>query len=90
MQVDHEPDARRFVARVEEGPATLEYTLPRDGVIDLHHTHVPRGARGAGVGATLARSALEHAREAGLRVIASCPFVHGWLGDHPEYAELMA
>lgn len=90
MQIDHEPDAHRFVARVEGGAATLEYAASGDGVIDLHHTYVPREARGQGVADALARFALEHARERGLRVMASCPFVHGWLDDHPEYADLMA
>lgn len=90
MQIEHEPEADRFVAKVEGGPALLEYSLPREGVIDLLHTFVPRASRSEGVGEALVEHALDHARRNGLKVIPTCPFVRAWLSEHPGYEELLA
>lgn len=90
MEIEHEPEERRFVARVEGGEARLEYAAPREGVIDLVHTFVPRAARGEGVGEALVERALDHARSEGLKVIATCPFVRAWLADHPGHEDLLA
>jgi len=40
--------------------------------------------------ATLARGALDSARERGLAVVPSCPFVASYITKHPEYADLVA
>ncbi|WP_442791381.1 GNAT family N-acetyltransferase [Micromonospora sp. NBC_01739] len=44
---------------------------------------------GRGVGAALARAALDEARTANLRVLATCPFIAGWIARHPEYQDLL-
>jgi hypothetical protein len=54
------------------------------------HTEVPEAFGGRGLGGELLRAALEHARGAGVRVVAFCPYAKVWLGRHPEYAELVA
>ncbi len=90
MRIEHEPEEQRFVTQVEGGPAILEYTTPREGVIDLAHTFVPREARDEGIGDALVTRALDHARAEGLKVIPSCPFVRAWLSDHPGHEELLA
>jgi predicted GNAT family acetyltransferase len=36
----------------------------------------------------LVRGALDHVRSLGLPVLPICPFVHGWMARHPEYADL--
>jgi predicted GNAT family acetyltransferase len=36
----------------------------------------------------LAREGVESVRAEGLRVLAVCPFIAGWLTRHPEYAHL--
>lgn len=60
-----------------------------DGVIDLHHTVVEPSHRGQGLAGLLAERAFEDAREQGLQVIPSCPFIAGWVPDHPEVADLV-
>lgn len=66
----------------------LAYRLD-GGVIDLQHTVVLPSHRGQGLAGLLAERAFEDARAQGLRVIPSCPFIAGWVPDHPEVADLV-
>jgi predicted GNAT family acetyltransferase len=78
------PDAQRYEARLDgELAGVLEYVLKRSRIA-LVHTEVAPNHEGHGVGAALARFALDDARRRGLRVIASCPFVRSYLAKHPE------
>ena len=90
MGVRHRPEEQRFSIDLPDGEAILAYTRPRDGVIDLQHTIVPGSAQGNGVGSRLVEAAMRHARDAGLRVVPSCPFVKHWMDEHPESADLLA
>lgn len=53
------------------------------------HTEVEPRYEGRGVGSALARTALDEARAAGLRVLATCPFFAGWIERHPDYQDLL-
>ena len=66
----------------------IDYRLA-DGVIDLVHTEVPEELSGQGHAATLARGALADARERGLRVVPSCPYLASYIEKHPEHADLV-
>ena len=44
---------------------------------------------GQGLGARLARFALDDARERGLRVVPLCPFIAAFVKRHPEYQDLV-
>lgn len=81
--------AGRFETNTEHGVAHLKY-LARGDVLDLVHTEVPREAEGQGIGAALAKAALDHARSEGMKVIPSCPFVRTYVKRHGEYADLVA
>ena len=62
----------------------------RDGnVITFDHTEVAPELGGRGVGSKLVQGALDQVRSAGLKVIAECPFVRGWIGKHAEYQDLL-
>ena len=87
--VTHNAAAGQFESRTEHGIARLKYTL-RGQVMDLAHTTVPQEAEGQGVGAALAKAALDHAKREGVKVIPSCPFVAAYVKRHPQYAELVA
>jgi len=50
---------------------------------------VPPELGGRGVGSKLVQGALDQVRSAGLKVIAECPFVKAWIGEHPEYKDLL-
>ena len=86
--VTHNAAAGQFEARTEHGLALLKY-VPRGSALDMVHTEVPPAAGGQGIGMSLARAALEHARSQKVQVIPSCPFVKAYIGKHPEYADLV-
>ena len=68
-----------------------EYELSSDRrTITFVHTVVEDAFEGQGVGSRLARGALDDARARGLRVVAQCPFIRGWIDKHPDYADLLA
>ena len=88
---------------VRNNPESLRYELVLDGdrlgfidyeidgdTIDLLHTEVRKDSTESGLGGTLVRGALDQIRAgSSYRVIPSCPFVKRWIGEHPEYAELL-
>jgi predicted GNAT family acetyltransferase len=63
----------------------LEYR-DRGGRRILVHTQVDRAFGGRGLGARLARAALDDVQGRGMLAVARCPFVRAWVERHPEYA----
>lgn len=78
----------RFEIERDGHLAYLEYTLA-GRVLQLIHSEVPEAMRGQGVASELAHSALEWAREQGVKVDVICPSVAAYLEKHPEYADLV-
>lgn len=89
MQVDHEPDHKRFIVRLPEGEGEITYEMAGPGTIDLQHTRVQPTLRGRGVAEALVSTAFQYARAKGLRVIPTCQYVQRWLKDHPEQHDLL-
>ena len=84
LVVSDAPDSQRYEALLDgELAGILEYVVKR-GRIALVHTEVAPAFEGRGIGAALARFALDDARRRGLRIIASCPYVRSYLARHPE------
>ncbi|MFH8746377.1 GNAT family N-acetyltransferase [Streptomyces rimosus] len=80
--------AQRFEARLGGELAGVAAYLRAEGLLALVHTEVDPVYEGNGVGSALTRHALDTARADGLRVLAVCPFVAGWMERHPEYRDL--
>ncbi|MFJ9952289.1 GNAT family N-acetyltransferase [Kitasatospora sp. NPDC091207] len=78
----------RFEARVDDVLAGFAEYIRSDRLVVYPHTVVEPAFEGQGIGGTLARAALDDARERGLAVLATCPFIKGWMLRHPEYTEL--
>lgn len=78
----------RFELEREGQTAYLEYNLAGN-VLQLIHTEVPPALRGTGLASELAQSALDWARERGLKVDVICESVAGYINQHPEYADLV-
>ena len=78
----------RFEGILNGEVAFVSYEIS-DGSINLYHTEVPPAFEGEGVGQALVRTALEFAREQGLSVIPSCPFVAAYIRRHREYQGLV-
>jgi predicted GNAT family acetyltransferase len=89
LQVFHNEAARRFEAGTEPDLALLQYRLKGEEV-DIVHTEVPERYQGHGIAGKLATAALEWARNSGLKVIPSCPYVESYIAKHPEFADLVA
>lgn len=80
MEVIHQAEHERFVVQVGEFEALLEYhLLPRQGVVDFHHTFVPPQIRGRGIAEKLVRTGLAWARTQQLKIEASCSYVRKFL-----------
>ncbi|SDN88806.1 GNAT family N-acetyltransferase [Actinacidiphila guanduensis] len=82
------PDAHRYKARSGTDLAGFVAYLRAPELIALVHTEVEPAYEGRGVGSALARGVLDEARASGLRVLAICPFIDGWITKHPEYEDL--
>ena len=72
-----------------DGHLAATYYRIADGVITFEHTEVPPELGGKGIGSKLIKGALDQVRADGLKVIAQCPFVKGYIEKHPEYADLL-
>lgn len=81
--------ANRFEAEIGGALAFAAYRL-EDGRITLDHTVVPRQLEGRGIGSALIKSALQSARERGLKVVPECSFVAAYMKRHPETQDLLA
>jgi predicted GNAT family acetyltransferase len=90
MDIRHEPESGRFVAKLDGAEALLEYTLRGDHVRDYRHTFVPPALRGQGVAKDLVLYALDDARAQGVKIIPSCPYVAKVVSENAEYADLVA
>ncbi len=89
VEVVRVPAEERFEIRTGGEPAYLSYA-EMDGRLYLMHTEVPEALGGRGLGGEMMKAALEHARGAGMQVVAFCPYARVWLRRHPEYAALVA
>ncbi len=65
------------------------YEVCDDGVYSFHHTEVFEGNEGRGFGQQLAAGVMDFARETGIRIHPTCPFIAGYMRKHPEHHELL-
>ncbi|GID26195.1 NAD(+)/NADH kinase [Paractinoplanes brasiliensis] len=72
-----------------EVAGVLHYRRHGDRV-ELLHTEIEQSFSGRGLAGRLASAALEDARGRATPVVATCPYVTGYLDRHPEYADLLA
>jgi predicted GNAT family acetyltransferase len=68
--------------------AYLEFETDDRGWITLIHTEVPLALRGRGIASTLARTALEYARDNNLKVDIICPIAADFIAKNPEFQHL--
>jgi predicted GNAT family acetyltransferase len=80
----------RFEYEEEGQTAWLEFDRDDQGWMTLWHTEVPPSLRGRGIAQTLARTALEYARDENLKVDVICPIVTAYLQKNPEFSDLVS
>jgi predicted GNAT family acetyltransferase len=83
------PEKSRFETTVEGHLAEVVYRL-EDQQIVLVHTFVPEELAGRGIAGQLAETALNSARQRGLKVVAQCPYIAKYIQKHPEHQDLLA
>lgn len=90
VEVTDNPAESRYEARIGgELAGFAEYHLTKSSIV-FTHTVTLDEFKGRGVASTLARHALDDVRAKGDReVVPVCPFFHGFIDDHPEYADLV-
>lgn len=88
VEVINNTEAHRFEVNLGGDVAFAEYNLVDHGII-LPHTVVPEAFEGRGVASALAKTALGYAREHGLKVIPTCPFMSGYIKKHPEWHDIV-
>ena len=87
--IAHDAMQRRFETTVEGARCTLDYEL--DGnTMTITHVLVPDAVSGRGIAAALTEAALVHARSAGWRVIAQCPYADAYVRRHPGWSDVVA
>jgi predicted GNAT family acetyltransferase len=89
MNVTNDTEHHRFFARLPEGEGELTYAQIAPHTLELIHTRVDPSLRGHGVAEALAETAIAYAREHGLHIVPTCPYVQRWLGKHPEHNDLV-
>jgi predicted GNAT family acetyltransferase len=88
MTPRREPDAQRFTLATTPA-SVLDYELSA-GRVTFTHTGVPPAYQGQGLAAQLVEAGLQWAREAGLKVVPACSYVHAYIQRHPEWQHLVA
>lgn len=89
VTVTDAPERKRYEATIDGEPAGYAEYLATGALTVFTHTEVDPAYEGRGVGSALARFALDDMRAKGKHVLPVCPFIKGWIGKHPDYADLM-
>jgi uncharacterized protein len=87
-KVEHKQNDFRFEVNLGEETATLIYST-RAGLFIMLNTFVPPAFRGRGIAKMLAVAALEYAKKEGLKVRSYCSYTTYFIGNHPEWQELL-
>ncbi|MBY0300778.1 MULTISPECIES: GNAT family N-acetyltransferase [Sphingomonas] len=88
-QVHDNRSEQEFEITVDGHRAVAAYQLEGDTIV-FTHTLVPAAIEGRGVASKLIRSALDSARDRGLKVVPQCRFVRAYIDKHPEVQDLLA
>jgi len=83
LKIYNNSSASRFEVLVNGKLAVLDYRIA-ERTIFLLYVEVPIEEQGRGIATSLARAALEFARESGLKVVPRCPFIAAYMRSHPE------
>lgn len=86
----HEPDAKRYVLRIEnELVAVAEYTI-NGSSISFNHTFTNPKLRGHGYAGNVVEFAMDDVEATtDYRVVPMCWYVGKWFDEHPERAGLL-
>jgi predicted GNAT family acetyltransferase len=78
----------QYELRIDGHTAIAAYRAHPDH-LTFYHTEVPEALEGRGIGKRLIKAALDDVRRRGLKIVATCPFVHHYIETHPEERDLL-
>jgi uncharacterized protein len=85
---DNEAESRFEIRVGGELAGFIEYVID-ESLIALVHTEVNQRFQGGGLAGQLTRASLDSARDRGLAVLPTCPYIRSWIRKHPEYKDLV-
>jgi hypothetical protein len=88
LVVDNADEARFEIREAGQVAGFVTYRV-QGSEISFLHAETDQRFHGQGVGGRLVRAALDEVRARELTVLPYCPFVRGWMVEHPEYADLV-
>ncbi len=89
VDVRRDPGRGRFTIFVGGEPAGFTHYEMRDGSWAFLHTETDDRFAGRGLATQLIAAALDAVRAEGGTVLPYCPFVRRFIGDRPEYLDLV-
>jgi uncharacterized protein len=89
VEFGRDDEQRRFVATVEGRIAAVAEFMQTPDLVVFTHTETDPAFEGQGVASQLVAWALDDTRRRAYAVLPTCPFVAGYIGRHPEYADLV-
>ena len=88
LKVIHKIADNRFEVDLGKENAILIYMI-KAGLFILLHTEVPPAFEGRGIAGNMTRTALEYAKNAGLKVRSYCSYSTQYIERHPEYRDML-
>jgi predicted GNAT family acetyltransferase len=89
VRVQDNPAERRFEVFADGKLAGFATYRVRDTVVTVVHSEVDPELRGHGLASELAQQTLDTLRQRGNRVVPACPFFARYVGEHPEYDDII-
>ena len=88
-EIRHDEERHRFVIDLEGEKAHLSYSQ-KGNILDFYRTFVPEVFRGRGLAEKIVKAGFDYAKEKGLKVLPTCPYISGpFLKRHEEYRTLV-
>ena len=82
--------AGRYEISVDGVPAGFSTYRDSGDARVVVHTEVAPEFEGHGLAGELAKFVLDDIRRRGLRLVPRCPYIAGYVKNHPEYADLVS
>ncbi len=80
--------SKQYEFHIDGQVPRLEYIKAKDKIF-LTHTEVPTKLEGQGIGSALILAVLEEIKRLDLTLVPLCPFVAGYIKEHPEWKKLV-
>ena len=90
-QLSHEPDAQRYVLRIDDTIVALADYNVNGNQISFHHTFTNPNFRNKGYAAEVVQFAVDDVeKNTTYRVVPMCWYVADWFDDHSDKRELLS